>query len=187
MKTKLLYTFIAIWFFGMSYTIAHMHGIHLAVFENKVEKSDFKISEIPNDFGMIHILTEECGCSQIIAEYLIERKATPGISESVMFLGDSKTYEQSLSKSGFKILKSKNIKSYIEGVPLLIIHNKAGEIKYSGGYAKTMVTPITKIQDLALLEQIKNKTAPENFHIQGCAVAKNLQKELDPLGLKYSL
>ena len=50
-----------------------------------------------------------------------------------------------------------------------------------------MVTPITKIQDLALLEQIKNKTAPENFHIQGCAVAKNLQKELDPLGLKYSL
>jgi hypothetical protein len=36
-----------------------------------------------------------------------------------------------------------------------------------------------------LLNQVKNKANPKDYLVMGCAVAMNIKKELDPLGLKY--
>ena len=185
MKKKLLFSFLTIWFLGTSYTIAHMHGLHLVSFSHEKLDSNIEINEISNDWGMIHVLAEGCGCSEIIADYLIERKSLKDVSESIMLLGETKQYAVKLKEAGFKILSSKDIKGYVEGVPLLIIHNKIGDIMYSGGYANNMVTPITKIQDINLLKQVKNNINPKDYLVMGCAVAMNIKKELDPLGLKY--
>ncbi|MFT6632543.1 MAG: hypothetical protein ACJAS4_002507 [Bacteriovoracaceae bacterium] len=186
MKKYLFWTFIICWASGVSLTIAHIHGFHLVNFQNEKVNESLIIPKIEESWGMIHLLAEECGCSQTVAEYLIERGKLKGTSEKVILVGSSTQYSSRLTDLGFEIVEANYLDGYIDGVPMLIIHNKKGEVKYSGGYANGMITPVTKIVDLKLLAQVKNNIKSKDLIVMGCAVSKEIQKELDPMGLKYN-
>ncbi|MAX65782.1 MAG: hypothetical protein QF441_00305 [Bacteriovoracaceae bacterium] len=186
MKKGFLFSFLFLWFCSIFYLIANMHGFHLISFKNSETEKNIKLEPIQEQWGLVHILAEGCGCSEIIADYLLKRKPQKNLHEQVLLLGETQKYATKLNKSGYKVKISQELNGYIDGVPMLLIHNKAGEIKYSGGYAKTMVTPITKIQDLKILKQIQSHISTEKLAVMGCAVSKKLQKEIDPLGLKYN-
>lgn len=185
MKKTIFWVFILSWIIGSTYTVAHIHGIHLIEFDNAKVNKTLKL-KIETPWGLTHILAEECGCSETVLEYLVKRGPQKNVSESVILLGQSLKYKDLLSKKGFKIIDGKYLDGYVDGVPMLVIHNKSGEVKYSGGYTKGMVTPISKILDLKILEQVKNNINSKDLVVMGCAISKELQKEIDPLGLKYN-
>ena len=184
MRNTLLYAFVVAWLLGTTFIFSKMHGLHFASFENKeVNKHMPLVTE--QDWGIVHILADGCGCSDLVAEHLIKRGPAGDADEKVLLLGDTEQYTKKLQNKGFQIINSKEVKGYIEGVPMLIIHNKNGDIKYSGGYANKMITPITPILDMKLFQQVKQQTVQKNFVVRGCAVSRRIQQELDPLGLKY--
>lgn len=171
------------WAAGISYAIAYMHGMHKVEYTSKLPDLLEHKPELKTEHTMLHLLTEECGCSQVIAEYLIERGTMADVDEYVYFVGKSLEYKSALLKKGFKVKEIQN--DYIEGVPMLTIFSKNGEIKYSGGYSKKIITPITKILDLKILEQVKQNISQDQYIVQGCATSRKIIGQIDPLGLKY--
>lgn len=182
MKNKLIIIFLVGWIISCSAILANLHGLHLVSYKPLTME---KIENNTKGWGMIHILAMECGCSEIIAEYLLKRKPIMP-NEKIMFLGTTNKIAKQLKQVGFQIIESKQLDGYIEGVPQLIVFNPDGDIKYSGGYAPKMITPLTKIQDQFIFNSIKNKKNNPQLAVMGCAINKKLQKELDPLGLKYN-
>lgn len=182
MKSFIFYTFIFFWVAGLSYTGAYLHGNHFVEFKNQKMK-DFNIET--NQWGMIHILGQGCGCSEIIGEYLIKRGPIKNHQERVYIIGEHHELAQNLKKSGFQVKKIDEFENRIEGVPMLIVHNDKGKSLYSGAYTKGVVTPISKILDLNIFKSIKENKPTKDLLVAGCAVSKELQSKLDPLGLKY--
>jgi translation initiation factor 2 beta subunit (eIF-2beta)/eIF-5 len=161
-----------------------MHGSHRVFFSNP-DSNKITLDSNDKSWGMVHILGEGCGCSEIIAEHLIKRKALPNTHEKVYFIGSFPQYEQKLKAAGFSVEEKPEVKKYLEGLPMLIVHNPKGEVKYSGGYAHKIITPITKLLDQEIYTKVKNNTATEKLLIAGCAVSKQIQNQIDPLGLVY--
>lgn len=187
MKRKLISFCLFLWISTVMVAFGYTHGIHRVVF-NSPTTDLIKLSQnkITTEYGMTHILTKECGCSEIIFEYLIERGAQSETQENVLLLEPSPDWEKELTKKGFNVSYSKEVKGFVSGVPMLIIFNKNGEIKYTGGYANKIITPITQILDLTILKNVKENLNKQQYAVRGCAVNKKLQKELDPFGLKYN-
>ena len=175
--------FIFTWAAGISYAIAYMHGMHKVEFKPATTHLALDHSTFDTEYTLVHLLTEDCGCSQIIAEYLIERGKIKDTSEYVYFIGKSLEYKQELINQGFIVKEIKN--EYIEGVPMLSVFHRNGEVKYSGGYSKKIITPLTTILDTKILEQVQNDTPTEQYIVQGCATSKKIISQIDPLGLKY--
>ncbi len=183
MRQLVLSIFIFAWAAGISYAISFMHGMHKVEFQNDISTVKFNSLQFKEDYAIVHLLTEECGCSQIIAEYLIQRGKIDDVKEFVYFIGQSKEYKQDLEAKGFIIEEIEN--QFIQGVPMLSIFSKDGELKYSGGYSQSIITPITKIQDKKILSQIKKNISSEKFVVQGCATSKSIIGQIDPLRIKY--
>ncbi len=188
MKRFGLPLFIFIWASGLSYVLAHMHGIHRIEFKNQpINIGRLITAEFSTTYAMVHVLTEECGCSQIIAEYLIKRGALSDTKEFVYFVGKSEDYSKKLKEKGFEVRYLKEEDEHFQGVPMLTLYSKGQGIVYAGGYSKKIITPITKVLDLELLKELKQtKIVSQQYPIQGCAISKNLMTKIDPLGLKYS-
>lgn len=184
MKKKIIYTLIVAWCLSIGFVGSHMHSLHKVSFENK-NATNLKLGQTDNKWGMVHILGEGCGCSEIIAEHLIKRKPESNTSERVMIIGELEDYESQLKNAGYEVIKEPSIKEYLEGLPMLIVHDPQGKKKYTGAYAKKIITPITKIIDLEIFNSVKNNKDTEKYLVAGCAVSKKLQAKIDPLGLKY--
>ena len=188
MKRFGLPLFIFVWASSLSYVLAHMHGIHKVEFKNQpINPGKLINAKFSTPYAMVHVLTEECGCSQIIAEYLIERGPLKDTKEFVYFVGKSQEYANGLKEKGFEVRFLKEEDEHFQGVPMLTLYDQDQGIVYAGGYSQKIITPITKILDISLLKELKqNKKISKQYPIQGCAVSKNLMTKIDPLGLKYS-
>ena len=111
MKKIFLPTFIVFWLFTLGYLGIYFHAGH------KVEMSAEKAKDIPIQFkktwGMVHILGEGCGCSEIVAEHLIKRGPLNDAAETIFLIGKMNEFEAKLKNVGYKISSVKNIEKYI--------------------------------------------------------------------------
>jgi hypothetical protein len=143
-----------------------------------------------NHWRMVHVLASECGCSAAVGKRLANRHAQPGIAEEVWLVGDAPALTAALQQAGFKVsVKSAEALAQdtkIEGMPWLLIARPSGPVVYSGGYAAQNPATVAQLEDLKLLQRLKNGETPEAFPAFGCATSRRAQQSFDPLGLKYS-
>jgi hypothetical protein len=142
-----------------------------------------------NGWQLTHILALHCPCSQRIADHLITRGPLPNTLEQVWLLSPNPDLARSLTTRGFTVSQVDPDRlaatTGIQGGPWLLIHNPSGTLVYSGGYAPRPLNNPAEAMDLQLLAAAQNGQSPTPFPSFGCAASHDLQKSLDPLGLKY--
>lgn len=193
-KKQLLFVFI--WVISISLVIGSIHSWHYA--EYNISQKSLKLDNIKvakNHYGVLHFLTPTCSCSEKILSHLLKRgplKREVGIEKIVLIDDTPENYTQKLKERGFDIdhysfeEATKKYSESIRGVPLLIIFNDEKEAKYVGGYSDKLITPFTNIDIKKFLTEIKSGRAIASLPVRGCAVSKEYQTILDPLGIKYA-
>lgn len=136
---------------------------------------------------VLHVLAENCQCSQGVLSHLLSRGPEAFLSEKVLFIGNQEPARSRLLERGFSFESitpgELQTRYRIEGAPVMLVINQQGQVAYSGGYSATnQGAP----QDLAIFRALALGTEVKPLPLFGCAVSRALQKRLDPLGLKYT-
>lgn len=136
---------------------------------------------------LIYLLAEGCGCSQIVAEYLVETGPRPNYEEEVWTIGDLGRWGRRLHERRFSIrpLRSEHdLERYsIQGAPMLIVTDTEGKITYRGGYAPRLLRNPDEVKVGSVLKSLRDGAVVEAFPVFGCAVGQNLRQILDPVGI----
>lgn len=185
-----------IWFVGLSVPLSFLHSFH----SMSLPKDDVNlkaIEAVPRDlmstkkWEAFHFLTPKCLCSNSIGSYLYKRGLLDpeNLEEFVIIVGNNVELKEKLSEKGFHVreISEQSLKSEfnITGVPLLMFKDSKGSVYYQGGYASSNINKGTAFQDKKLYAAIQTGLAADALPKIGCAVSKELQKKLDPFGLKY--
>jgi hypothetical protein len=134
-----------------------------------------------------HVIAEKCACSVKVLEGLVGRGVRPGVVEKVLFIGsEGSAWKKDLSAKGFEFevvtMETLATQFGIEGAPLFVVLNPQGDVVYSGGYSKRKQG---ESEDITILNAALANADVTALPLFGCAVSRDLQKKLDPLGLKY--
>jgi hypothetical protein len=150
------------------------------------ERLQSVLSAHPGSWFVVHVLAENCECSQRILAHLLARSAESSWSEKVLFIGSVEPTRTQLAARGFafqSVTPEELQATYgLEGAPLMLVVNPRGEVAYSGGYSSTRWGPS---EDVTILAALTRGTEVKERPLFGCAVSQELQKRLDPLGFKY--
>lgn len=140
------------------------------------------IAKTRTDHGWlaIHVLSQECRCSQRIVAHLLASQR-PDIHERIVWIGDAPP-----DAPGFAIErvtpKQLEARYHLVAAPVLLVADPAGEIRYVGGY--TDQKQAADIRDLEVIAMAKTQAAVEALPAFGCAVSEALRDQLDPLGVR---
>lgn len=132
-----------------------------------------------------HALSLDCGCSRRILDHLLARGAHSGLDEKVLLLAGTKAMADQLASRGYavELLDEAQLrKNYqIEAVPLLVIRDPEGRVRYLGGYSERKRG---EIEDVAILTRLMGGEQELARPAFGCAVGQALRDKVDPLGLR---
>ncbi len=138
----------------------------------------------------VHVIYENCSCTDSLMDHLMERSALPWVREVILFVGRGHEDLLGLEAAGFELhmtSQDKLVQDFsIESAPVLIAVDSDGSLLYVGGYYRfpAAVRPLDqKILSHVLVESRSMPSLP--LPVYGCAVDKKLQEALDPLGLLY--
>jgi hypothetical protein len=141
----------------------------------------------PGTHYVLHVLAEKCRCSQRVIEHLLARGPEPSFTEKVLLISrDNGAGEQFLAQGfGFERLTSEELRARygIKGAPLMLVLGVGGRLEYSGGYSRRKQGAL---EDVPILRTIAAGGHSQALPLFGCAVSRDLQRELDPLELTYT-
>jgi hypothetical protein len=151
----------------------------------------------PRDLLVVHVLYDRCGCSARVGKSLELRGARLGVREMVLVVSDDVGADgvagtdwpaiSRLKAAGFPVVTLATTevadRLHVQAVPLLVIVEGPDRVLYAGGYTDGRDDP--RLQDQRLIAEAGAGRAPAALPIFGCATASALQKQLDPLGIKY--
>ena len=189
MGKKLFVIFSLCWMIGVSYLLTHMHSWHQISIKSELKQSAFKLPPTQS-FGLVHFLGEGCGCSKIIAEYLVKRGKLSGIPEEIWLVGDMKETATLLKNAGLVVktfTTSETEAPPINAVPAFGVFDHNHKFHYMGAYTEGPVRPHSAFKDLEMLKSIQHQRKVASIDVQGCVVSKQYQKLLDPFGIKYGV
>jgi hypothetical protein len=184
--------FLALWATAMVVPISFLMAGHLLTLPAP-EKAALQPrlhadTTASNQWRTFHVLGSGCKCSSNVLKHLLERKAQPGVAETILYVGAETPQLAETRTAGFEVeaLDPRQLadKYNIQTVPLFIVVDPSQRVVYSGGYTDRKQGP--DIKDLTLLEGLMAGKAEHELPLFGCAVSRELQQQLDPLGLKYA-
>ncbi len=182
---------------GVSFFITTLHSWHNVSFKFNEPQSRNFIPHLVNEIkehNVIHFLTPACSCSKVIFDHLLTRAplSDANHSEKIVLLDDLDfEITRKLQASGYDVTTlrmaelKEDLKSAVMAVPLLLIFDSEKDLRYAGGYSEKIITPFSKIDVLDFLAKIKQGDKLTSYPVKGCAVSKEYQKLLDPMGIKY--
>jgi hypothetical protein len=137
---------------------------------------------------MLHVLYADCRCSQRVLDYIVERSTPPDVAETVLLVGHVPARTPTLEARGIRVIETTadQLQSDfgIESAPVLIIADARGSVRYVGGHARE--PQARAYEDLAILQRLRTGLEHDALAVYGCAVSRELQSRLDPIGVKYS-
>ena len=137
-------------------------------------------------WSLLHALSSECRCSAAVLEHLMTTERPPGVTETVVLVGPPGDIEARVRAKGFGFvsLTAEELDSryHIPAVPVLVIADPSGTIRYSGGYTPRKQGP--EVQDLAILGEVRRGETPDSLPLFGCPVNTALRDSLTPIGLR---
>ena len=136
---------------------------------------------------LVHVMYSECRCSQRTLDYLSSRATPDGVKERILLVGKDATRASQARSHGFLVeeitAEELKLRFNIESAPLLIAIDPSGALRYVGGY--TQHQQGLDYQDLEILADLRANRPNPTLPAYGCAVSKELQSYLDPIGIKY--
>jgi hypothetical protein len=180
------------WFALMVLVSASLLGRHLLALPRPAADQALARSmatlRTPDDTGRwmaVHILDAECKCSRRIAEHLLATERPADVSEHVLLVGSDADLESRLSARGFQVTRVDPTQLFsryhVQAVPLLVVSAPDGTVRYAGGYTARKQGPDPR--DLAIVADARAGRAIEPIAVFGCAVGRQLQSAVNPLGL----
>jgi len=146
-------------------------------------------------WSALHVLYEGCGCSARVLAHLMARRARADLNEQVLFVRDAPQADPGAEMTavrargagfGFESVTPGELEQryQIEAVPLLVVADAAGHIRYSGGY--TDKSGAVEVDDVPIIDGVRSGLSVEARPVFGCAVSSRMQEAIDPLRIKYS-
>jgi hypothetical protein len=135
----------------------------------------------------VHVLYGACPCSRRVVDHLVARGARRDVAERVLLVDGAPAIGAQLAGAGFLVewLSADELhrRYHIESVPLLVVAGRDDTVLYMGGYTSAKQGP--DIRDVAIIDEALAGGAAASLPLFGCAVSRELQRKIDPLGLKY--
>lgn len=142
--------------------------------------------QVTQGWSVVHSIAQKCPCSRTVLEHLVQRGVQPGFDETVVIVDGTDESIARLRSAGFwvEVATSETLESHygLTGAPIMVVHRPDGSIAYTGAYAARRNLPP---QDLDILTRTRSGEAVAPFPLFGCAVSQALQRQMDPLNLKY--
>jgi hypothetical protein len=139
----------------------------------------------PNEDFLVHVIYADCSCARALFSHLVARGPFPGAEELILFVGADAGKQAAAERSGFEFttISAQDLATRfgLEAAPVLIMFNRAGKLRYAGGYYAHPAT--IHPMDERLHAQLAAAGKIEPLPVFGCAVSARLQKALDPLNL----
>lgn len=132
----------------------------------------------------VHVLFTECRCSQRIAETILARRS-PGVAEHVVLVGRDPLLERRLAERGLPVTvttrEELGSRYGVASAPAFFVASPSDRTLYFGGYTdRKQGLPL---RDREILAAAMAGVETEALPIYGCAVARELRAERNPLGL----
>jgi hypothetical protein len=186
---------VAVWVLGVSVLFSLLtaqHVLTMPVPKNQkfLQAALAQVGEKKTGWRGFHVLLSQCLCSQDVARYLVARKKSPLFDEETVLLIAEKNpkIEQDLKASGFGVVsvafKDVVAQYGVEGAPSFHVLNPQGKLLYTGGYYEQRAR--TEALDLKIVQNLQLNRSMAPLPLYGCALGMSLQKNLDPLNLKYT-
>lgn len=141
---------------------------------------------IAGQWTVVHGLASKCPCSNRVMEHLLSRGPFPGVHEQVPVVDATEVQLTALRARGFdveSVTSAQMEQRYgLTGAPVLVVRRPDSSLAYVGGHSATQSQ---ESDDEHVLAALIAGTEVQPYPLFGCAVGKRLQRELDPLSLKY--
>ena len=187
---KWLWVVVGVWAGVVTIPMSYLMGSHMAVLPIASEAIDIHASDnASNSWNVLHVLSEECGCSRDVIDYLLSRGPVSDVSETVLLLDGSEQTLLALGKAGFQTTRfdAERLCGLYgsEGVPYFQITSPSKELIYSGGYLENQYSARKTYSDTTILSKAQSGLKTKAQPVVGCATSQRLKKTLDPFSLKY--
>lgn len=98
------------------------------------------LARLTGRWQAVYILGSECPCSDRVARHLLTRPGLASIDERIVFIGNDRETPYSLKQRGWRVehWSAERARDAFgaQSAPLLVFVDPAGEIRYSGGFAR---------------------------------------------------
>jgi hypothetical protein len=178
------------WFIVVSAPIAYMmagHTVSLPSARSAIVLGDASNASTES-WSLVHVLSDQCQCSQDVLEYLTSRGSLKDVEELVVLIDSAGNSAEKLSRLGYRVWETGAEEFCVtygsEGVPYFQIKDSNSSLKYSGGYSSPAMP--RKYFDLHFLKRARLGFEIPPEPVIGCATSDRLKSILDPFSLKYS-
>jgi hypothetical protein len=137
---------------------------------------------------VLHVVFDDCGCSQRVLGHLLSTRRPAGIAERVVYVTEhpAEATTAAIPAHGFEldVVTPDQLAAdyHIEAAPLLVIVDPHDTVRYAGGY--TPRKQAADVRDLAVITAVLRGETVESLPAFGCAVGRSLRSTLDPLGVR---
>ncbi|HEY0476215.1 MAG TPA: hypothetical protein VGD37_01755 [Kofleriaceae bacterium] len=139
---------------------------------------------------VLHVVYDECGCSQRVLDHLLADSRPPGVAERIVLVTENRAaraaWIAAIPARGFEldvVTPEQLVAAYhIEAAPLLVIVDPHDTVRYVGGY--TPRKQAADVRDVAVIAAVQRGEAVEPLPTFGCAIGRALSSRLDPLGIR---
>jgi hypothetical protein len=174
-----------------SLAIAHWAALPQPELKNPALVRALAAYRLPEERGFLalHVLYTACRCSERVLAHLEKRGRGPGnLAEGVVLVGAERGYTQRLARRGFRVSVLQDRELYarfgLTTAPLLLVAAPDHSLRYVGGYTERKQGPV--MVDQRVIQEAMHGASVAAVPVFGCAVTRQLQRLLDPFGLKYS-
>lgn len=133
---------------------------------------------------MVHVFFSSCPCSRRLAEYLVSEQRPDDIAEHVLLVGDDPEWRARAQAHGLSVhvIEPEQLDAsyHLQAAPLLVVLDPLDRVRYLGGY--TTRKQGLGIQDLEILQDVRQDITVEALPLFGCAVSRELRRVVDPTG-----
>lgn len=162
------------------------HVLALPVPSRSAARAMATIEPRPDERGhwlALHVLSGSCGCSARVLDHLVSSGRAPDVVEKILWIGPPSTQLEVARSKGFRVsyvTAEQLATTYrIEAVPLLVVVDPAGVVRYAGGYTSRKQGP--EIRDLEVLASARSAREVAALPLFGCAASRALKRTLDPV------
>jgi hypothetical protein len=195
-KTLLLRAVFALWVVGCLVGGGYLLSIHLLTLPTP-ELTDLgpqrsavaaRRSTQQGRWLAVHILDEECKCSQRVLDRLLAERRPSDVVERIVMIASELSRDQvdAIHAKGFDldIVTAEQLgeRYRVQAAPLLIVLDPADAVRYVGGY--TPRKQADDVRDVAMIAALRRGEHVEPLPTFGCAVGRALKQKIDPLGIR---
>lgn len=144
----------------------------------------------PGTWRAVHVLSQDCRCSQRTLAYLVAGPRPANLEERVLLIEGENGPAPEMAELAAAGLPARMMTPAqltaelgLEAAPVLVLVSPAGEVAYVGGYTRRKQSGRYEDREiLAALREAPGQPAA-GLPVFGCATSERLARMLDPLGV----